>query len=200
MTTREPTDRGNGVLRRVSAVLLILGVWAPIDAPGGGDPAESTVISAQTVRRALDLATGKQVRIQSVQVADADKAEVGFVENYELDFGTLADRSGSVLLGADGSIQENNDFIYYGGTTRAAEFVVTGDPLVQVRISFSSTPAGGFTLDDFVTNSGPPPISEVLNGSGEILLTIGARLTVDSAVVETGSDQVVGYTITAVYP
>jgi len=193
----------NGVCRRTcwssSALLAILLVLTP-RAGAGGDPAESTVISAQTLRRALNLATDKQLQIMDTHVSSGDKAAVAVFENQVLNFGTLADRSGSILVGADGAVQENNDAIYYGGTTRAAEFMVTGDALRSVSIDFLATPAGGFTLGDFVTNFGAPPVNTQLDGTGQLIMDVGARLTIDSALVDPGANQLLSYTIRAIYP
>lgn len=194
-----PHDVCRRARRSSSTLLAVLLVLAPGQGVGG-DPAESTVISAQTLRHALNLASDKQVRIMDLHVWSGDKAAVAVFENHVLVFGTLADRSGSILVGADGTIQENNDAIYYGGTTRAAEFTITGDALANVSIDFLSTPAGGFTLDDFVTNFGAPPVNTQFDATGQLVMDVGARLTIDSALVNPGANQLLSYTIRAIYP
>jgi hypothetical protein len=140
------------------------------------------------------------VQILDTRISSGEKAAVAVFENHMLNFGTLADRSGSILVGADGAVHENNDAIFYGGTTRAAEFMITGDALASVSIDFVSTPAGGFTLDDFVTNFGAPPVSTQFDATGQLVMDVGARLTIDSALVNPGANQLLSYTIRAIYP
>jgi hypothetical protein len=197
---RQPAfPRNSRVVRIFTAGLLALAMSWPLVLRSAAQESDPTVISAQTVRHALDLAPDKQVRIVNASLEVQDKAEIVISQNFALDFGTLCDRTGSVLVGADGNIQDNSDQLYYGGNTQAAQFSLTGDAMRQVTIDFSSAPAGGFTLSDFVTNYGAPPIATQFDGAGTLTIELGARLTIDSTVVEPGDGQSVGYTLTSIY-
>lgn len=163
------------------------------------DPGEATVLSPQTVRRALVLDRSKQVRLEADRPMASVKAELTVTQNFPLLFGTLCDQSGSVLVGFDGTVQDDQGNLFFGGTTQAAEFALTGDANRNVSVDFSAPAIGGFEITEFVTNYGAPPLSLTLDGSGFLRLDVGGRLSLDETMVAPGADQSVGYTITTVY-
>ena len=129
-----------------------------------------------------------------------DKAEVGIVTDQQMDFGQLADKDGSVTLGLADLITADPDLIHYGGSPYSGIYTITGDPNVAVDVSISSTPANGFTLDTFVSSEGGLPlVSVLLDAGGELVLTVGATLTLDAANVSVGSGQTINFTITSTY-
>lgn len=189
-------------LLRIAPAVLALLLLSPATGSDAGDEdaRHGTVISSQQFRQALDMASDKQVRIDGLRVGPgADKAEVVVSQVAPLLFGSLCDKTGSMLVGSDGTVQDNSDFIYYGGVTQAAEFLVTGDAGVSVTVSASCTPANGFALTQFTSNLGALPVSDTLDGSGELTMLLGARIHVTSSQVSSGPDQPIDFTITAIY-
>ncbi len=130
----------------------------------------------------------------------SDKAAVSVVSDQQMDFGQVADRSGSVTLGLGDAITADPQFIHYGGTPYSAICTITGDPNTAVDVSISATAANGLSLSSFTSSEGAIPLIAVnLDGTGELVLTIGATLTVDDAQATTGAGQSVSYTITTTY-
>jgi hypothetical protein len=69
-----------------------------------------------------------------------------------------------------------------------------------VDVSISATAANGLSLGTFTSSEGNIPLVAVnLDGTGELVLTIGATLTVDSAQANIGGGQSISYTITTTY-
>jgi hypothetical protein len=197
MRTGQGADQSTA---RILAATWLLGLaMLPVAAGGEGRGDRGTVIAPQTVRRALDLAPDKRVRLVALGDPATGKAEVQVTEDFTLNFGALCDRDGSVLVGADGSVQDNPDHLYYGGTTQAAQFSLTGDALRQVTIDASAAASGGFSLSGFVTNYGETPVLAQFDAAGNLVVDLGARLTVDGSQVAAGEGQTVGYTLTTVY-
>ncbi len=131
---------------------------------------------------------------------DTAKAEVSILSDQLMDFGQLADKDGSVVLGLTDEITSDPDFIHYGGSEYSGICTISGDPSTAVDISISTTPANGLTLSTFTSSEGGLPlISVLLDPSGELVLTIGATLTVDAATASIGPGQTVSYTITSTY-
>lgn len=129
-----------------------------------------------------------------------EKAEVALLMDQQMDFGVVADKNGSVTLGLADAITADPQFIHYGGAPYSAIVTVTGDPDTAVDVSISSVGANGLSLGNFVSSEGPIPLIAVnLDGTGELVLTIGATLTVDAAQASTGPGQSVSYTITTTY-
>ena len=127
-------------------------------------------------------------------------AEVSISTDQQMDFGQLADKDGSVTLGLADSIILDPDMIHYGGAPYSGIYTLTGDPSTAVDISISTSPSNGFTLDTFSSSEGGLPlIGVVLSPGGELVLTVGATLTIDSAVSIIGSGQSVSFTITSTY-
>jgi hypothetical protein len=130
----------------------------------------------------------------------ADKAEVGIALDQQMDFGQVADNDGSIILGLADTITSDPDFIHYGGTPYSAICTITGDPDTGVDVSISSAGSNGLSLGDFTSSEGAIPLINVnLDPSGELVLTIGATLTVDETNASVGPGQSISYTITTTY-
>ena len=131
---------------------------------------------------------------------NGEKAAVSIVSDQQMDFGQVADRSGSVVLGLADAITSDPQFIHYGGTPYSAICTISGDPSTAVDVSISAVPSNGLSLSSFTSSEGAIPLVGVtLDGAGELVLTIGATLTVDSAQASIGAGQTVSYTITTTY-
>lgn len=127
-------------------------------------------------------------------------AEVSIIYDQQMDFGQLADHDGAVTLGLVDSIVSDPDFINYGGSPYSGIFTITGDPDTAVDVSISSNPSNGLTLSSFVSSEGNIPLVGVLlSPTGELVLTVGATLTVDQILASEGSGQTISFTITSSY-
>ena len=130
----------------------------------------------------------------------ADKAAVSISADQQMDFGQLADKDGAVTLGLSDEITADPDLIHYGGSPYSGIYTITGDPSTAVDVSISSTPANGFTLGTFTSSEGAIPLVGVLlDPSGELVLTVGATLTVDASTANIGAGQSINLTITSTY-
>lgn len=127
-------------------------------------------------------------------------AEVSIITDQQMDFGQLADRSGSVTLGLADSIISDPDHIHHGGSPYSGIYTISGDPSTAVDISVSSSSSDGFTLSSFDSNEGNLPlVGLVLSAGGELVLTVGATLTLDDVTAIIGSGQSISFTITSTY-
>lgn len=132
--------------------------------------------------------------------ASREKAEVSVSLDQQMDFGQVADNDGSLVLGLNDAITSDPQFIHYGGAPYSAICTITGDADTAVDISISATSSNGLSLSSFTSSEGALPLIGVnLDGSGELVLTIGATLTVDAASASVGPNQTVSYTITTIY-
>ncbi len=135
-----------------------------------------------------------------LEIADGDKAAVSVVSDQQMDFGQVADHNGSVILGLADAIISDPSLIHYGGSPYSAICTITGDPSTAVDVSISAVAANGLSLSTFTSTEGNIPLIAVnLDGTGELVLTIGATLTVDSAQANIGAGQNISYTITTTY-
>lgn len=127
-------------------------------------------------------------------------AEVTISTDQQMDFGQLADKDGSVTLGLADAITADPDHLHFGGSPYSGIYTITGDPNTTVDIQFFANPANGFSLGSFVTSEGTgSPISATLNGAGQLVLTVGATLTLNATQVSIGGGQSISFTITSTY-
>lgn len=147
-------------------------------------------------------------RYETVQAAPFDDdlvvrpaAEVSISYDQQMDFGQLADNDGFVILGLGDSIISDPDHIVYGGSPYSGIFTITGDPDTAVDVSISpNINNDGFTLSSFFSNEGNIPLTGVLlDSGGELILTVGATLTLDKIQAAIGSGQTIAFTITSTY-
>jgi hypothetical protein len=129
-----------------------------------------------------------------------EKAAVSIVTDQQMDFGQVADHDGAIVLGLGDAITSDPSLIHYGGDPYSAICTITGDPNTAVDVSISAVSANGFSLSDFKSSEGDIPlVAANLDGAGELVLTIGATLTVDASQANIGPNQTVSYTITTIY-
>jgi len=147
----------------------------------------------------LDRADGKGDGFL-LERAESDKAAVSIMSDQQMDFGQVADNDGFIILGLADAIISDPSFISYGGTPYSAICTITGDPNTAVDVSISSVGSNGLSLSSFVSSEGAIPLVGVnLDALGELVLIIGATLTVDDAQASVGPGQSVSYTITTIY-
>ena len=127
-------------------------------------------------------------------------AEVSITTDQQMDFGQLADRDGSVSLGLADAITADPDLIHFGGSPYSGIYTLTGDPDTMVDISVTSFSGNGFSLGSFVSSEGNlPVVGATLDGTGSLVLTMGATLTLDASVAAVGPGQSVSFVITSTY-
>jgi hypothetical protein len=186
------------VASRALVALLAMTAAGPVLGLDGGGGA---VISPQQRRRVIDPETGKLVRLDDARGHHfAGKAELSASQDLPMAFGSLCKKSGSVVLGTDDLIIEDLDHLVFGGVTSSAVIRLQGDPWVAVTIEITAPPDPGFTIHDFDTDLGPPPLfGQSLDGSGNLIFQLGARLTLDEDNIAVGTGQQISYTVTAFY-
>lgn len=194
---RPDTDRK--ALRIVAAPCLIAALSLITTPTEAGDP-EPTRISPQQFRQPLEMASDKVVRLSDGFDRGGDKAISTVTQITGLEFGTIRDRVGYIVVGIDGSLQTDSNQLFVGGTTQAAEIYITGDPNSDASVSVSAPISNGLALTLFTTNHGMLPTTFQLDGSGEGTLMIGARLTVDPGNAEPGAGQTIDYTLSVITP
>ena len=144
--------------------------------------------------RALSLAVVLLYSVPSV------KAQLAIVENVQIEFGSVLDRSGSIILGLNDLITADPSDIHVGGIPFSGNYLISGTPDTAIQINITSQNANGLVLSQFNTNIGAPPIlGTTLNGIGELELIVGAKLTVDSGTAIPGLGQDMAFTITVNY-
>lgn len=128
------------------------------------------------------------------------RAQLSIVENVQMDFGSVLDSSGSIILGLNDLITIDPSRIHLGGVTWSGNYMITGTPSTVVQINIISTNANGLTLSDFKTNRGSPPlVGTSLDVNGELELIIGAKMTINSGVAVPGMDQPMAFTLIVNY-
>jgi len=133
-------------------------------------------------------------------VKAGDKAGVSIATDQQMDFGQVADHDGSVILGLADVITSDPALIHYGGSPYSGICTITGDPNTAVDITINAIAGNGLSLSNFHSSEGAIPlVAATLDGLGELVLTIGATLTIDSAQANIGPNQTVSYTITTTY-
>jgi hypothetical protein len=165
------------------------------------DAGDGTVIAPQPGRRPLSYETGKITRLDgSFNRRFADKLELSAYQVHPMHFGTLRLGSGTVVLGTAGEILDDPDLLVFGGLPSAAMIELTGDPNVNVSIEIIAGLNAGFQLDAFQTSLGTPPFGGTpLDETGHLTFEVGARLSLDAGHILPGSDQHIGYTVSAYY-
>jgi hypothetical protein len=171
------------------------------------DPGEGTRISKPKPRAPLELGTERKVPLPPVYKGEpgelgepGEKAEVAIFQDLAMHFGTLCDNDGYVVLGTADTIVQDPNHLVYGGSPQSAQIRLTGDANRAVGVTVAAGSATGFTLSNFNSDKGVLPLSNLsLDASGSLTLHLGARLQVIASSVNPGSDQQIGYTISATY-
>ena len=127
--------------------------------------------------------------------------EVSMSVDQQMTFGQLVDMDGSVTLGLADTITADPANMSYGGAPYSGIYTITGDPDTTVEITITSVTADGFTLSSFVTSEGnaSPSLLATLDSAGELVVILGATLTLDAAQVVLGNGQSINFTITTIY-
>jgi hypothetical protein len=133
-------------------------------------------------------------------MALSSPAQLAVVETVQIDFGSVLDSSGSIILGLNDMIIIDPSNIHVGGVPYSGNYLITGTPNTPVQINITAQNANGLTLADFNTNWGAPPlIGTSLDAGGELELIVGAKLTVNSGEATPGLDQPMAFTIIVNY-
>ena len=140
------------------------------------------------------------VLVVLIQAGPAGGVDLSIVETVELDFGAVIDGDGAVVRGRADAITADPAGIHVGGAVFTGQYTISGDPFAAFSLSIVGSTAAGLTIDLFDTSEGIPPLLSVaLNGVGELDLSLGATLTVDSGTTTPGYDQTLTYVITIDY-
>jgi len=127
-------------------------------------------------------------------------AQITIVEAAELDFGAVVDLNGSVVLDLNDTITSDPSGIHVGGFISSGIYTIQGDALRTVDINIVAQNSNGLNLSSFTTSEGSPPIlNAALDALGELDLTVGATLTVESSLASPGFNQALAYTFTVNY-
>jgi len=176
--------------------LLFVGVQ-PVDAL---DPGDGTVVSSQQLRVPTERDPG-QIRLHFDRKGEpGEKAALSVYQVYSMYFGTLVHNSGYVVLGTNDTVLQDPDHLIYGGSPQSAQIRLYGDPFVAVSFDVTAGSATGFTISNFETDYGTPPLSGLtLDAAGYLTLHVGARLELLAGSLSPGSGQQIGYTVTTIY-
>jgi hypothetical protein len=198
----ERHDTDHPPARIAAALGMICLVLALASAAPALDPGDGSRVSTQQLRdpTAQDPGPIKLPVAERKGGSPADKAELSVYQTYAMYFGTLVDNDGYVVLGTGDAITQDPDHLVYGGVPQSAEIRLSGDPFVSVSVDFTAGSATGFSLSQFETDYGTPPLSGLtLDAAGVLTLHVGARLQLLASSVSAGSGQQIGYTISALY-
>ncbi len=151
----------------------------------------------------VTLPVGNVIALDSAQDGKVDVLiALSLAETVELDFGAVADADGTVTLDLLDTIAADPGAIHQGGTVTSGVYTVTGSASTLVDVSIAAANANGLNLSNFTTDAGGgvfPLVGVSTDGTGDLALTLGADLTVQSGVAAPGSNQALNFTITVVY-
>ncbi len=123
---------------------------------------------------------------------------LGVAETQDLLFGTVTDADGTVTLDINDTITADPAGIHVGGTVFSGDYNITGAANQTVTVVLTGTTTAGLTIGSFTTNQAD--LNNVnLGVGGSVVVTIGADLTVNSAVAVTGANQPLNFTIAVTY-
>lgn len=183
----------------VATVGMICLLLVPADSALGLDPGDGTMVGTEQLRepKVRDAGADKPSKPKDLP---GEKADLSVYQVFGMNFGTLVQNDGYIVLGTGDTVIQDPDHLVYGGMPQSAEIRLNGDPFVSVTFDITAGVASGFTLSHFETDYGTPPLSGLtLDATGNLTLRVGARLRLLSSGVSTGNGQQVGYTISAVY-
>jgi hypothetical protein len=127
-------------------------------------------------------------------------APLSIVESVELDFGTVVDEDGSVTIGLTDTVTLDPFGIHVGDPVTTGHYLIGGDPFATVSLSIVGSTVAGLSVGSFETSEGTPPLlNAALDITGELDLSIGATVTVNSAQAVPGDSQSLLFTITVNY-
>jgi len=123
-------------------------------------------------------------------------------ETVELDFGAVIDADGTITLDTTDTIASDPAGIHQGGTVASGVYTVTGQPSTAIDVDIAPTNANGLLLSNFTTDVGGgvfPLVAVMIDGVGDLAMTIGADLEVQSGTAAPGANQNLDFTITVTY-
>jgi len=127
-------------------------------------------------------------------------APLSILESVELDFGTVVDENGAVTIGLADAVTLDPFGIHVGDPVTTGHYLIGGDPFATVSLTITGSTVNGLSVGSFETSEGTPPLlNAALDISGELDLSIGATVTVNSAQVVPGDSQSLLFTITVNY-
>ncbi len=127
-------------------------------------------------------------------------APLTILETAELDFGSVVDQNGTVTLGLADSITFDPFGIHVGSPVTTGHYLISGDPFSTLSLSIVGSTVAGLSIGTFMTSEGPPPLLNAsLDINGELDLSLGANVSVNSAQVAPGANQPLLFTITVNY-
>jgi hypothetical protein len=127
-------------------------------------------------------------------------APLTIMESVELDFGTVVDRNGVVQLGLSDNVLFDPFGIHVGDPVSTGHYLISGDPFATISLSITGSTVSGLSIGSFITSEGTPPLLHAaLDITGELDLSLGATVSVNSAQVVPGAGQPLLFTITVNY-
>ena len=123
-------------------------------------------------------------------------------ETVEMDFGAVIDADGTVTLDLLDTIAADPSGIHQGGTVASGVFTFTGSATQAVDVDITPANANGLLLSNLTTDLGGgvfPLVGVVFDGAGNLVMTMGADLQVQSGVATEGSNQSLNFTVTINY-
>jgi hypothetical protein len=123
-------------------------------------------------------------------------------ETVEMDFGAVIDADGTVTLDLLDTIAADPNNIHQGGTVASGVFTFTGSATQAVDIDLTAANANGLLLSNFTTDLGGgvfPLVAETFDGAGNLVMTVGGDLEVQSGVATEGENQSLNFTVTINY-
>jgi hypothetical protein len=145
------------------------------------------------------------------QVMALDSAEDGVVdvfialsvvETVELDFGAVIDADGTITLDTTDTIASDPAGIHQGGTVASGVYTISGQPSTAIDVDIAPANANGLLLSNFTTDVGAgvfPLVGVMIDGVGDLAMTIGSDLEVQSGTAAPGANQPLNFTITVTY-
>ena len=145
------------------------------------------------------------------QVMALDSAQDGVVdvfialsvaETVELDFGAVIDADGTITLDVTDTIAADPAGIHQGGTVASGVYTVSGQPSTAVDVDIAAANANGLIMSNFTTDVGGgvfPLVAVMIDGVGDLAMTLGADLEVQSGLAAPGANQALNFTITVTY-
>jgi hypothetical protein len=123
---------------------------------------------------------------------------IGVAETQDLLFGVVTDADGTVTLDTSDAITADPSGIHAGGVVASGDFNLTGEINQTVAVVLTGSTTAGLTIGTFTSNQASLA-TVALGAGGSVVLTIGADLTVNSAVAVTGPFQPLNFTVAVTY-
>jgi hypothetical protein len=151
----------------------------------------------------LALPFGQAAALDSPQDGRVDVfIALSVVETVEMDFGAVIDADGTVTLDTSDTIASDPGAIHQGGTVASGVYTISGQPSTAVDVSITPANANGLLLSNFTTDVGGgvfPLVGVMIDGLGNLAMSLGADLQVQSGTAAPGANQPLNFTIAVTY-